>query len=432
MRYRVRDLPAMLRTAAGRKLLQHGIVYRLWPVLSRAARIYRGTVVRRVRVVAVVGSSGKSTTSRAVAAALGLPPPRSVLANSWSLMALTLFQIRPTQGHAVIEVGIAGPGEMERYAQVVRPDVTVVTSIGSDHILELKSLEVTRSEKSKMVAALPESGAAVLNGDDPNVMWMRERTRARIVTFGFAAGCDVRADEVRLDWPHGTRFRLQAFGRTREAKVRLIGRAMVRSALAAVAVSEIEGVSLDESLSRLAALAPTRGRMDPMPLPNGVWVLRDDYKSSVETIHAALDVLAEIPARRRVVLLGNLYGVAQPEGEQQEALAGRVAATADCLVVVSDSLRSYRAGASRAGMPSQAVVDAGRTPRQAADALARLIQPGDVILIKGHRNQRLDRTRMILHGSRVQCDIGFCDVRAIDCEDCAMLETGWANHRVIM
>ena len=422
----------MLKTSAGRALLRHGVVYRLWPVLSRAARLYRRTLVHRVRVVAVVGSSGKSTTTRAVSVALGLPPPRSVLANCWSLLALTLLRVRPNQCHAVIEVGIADCGQMELYARVVRPEVTVVTSIGSDHIAQLKSLQVTRSEKAKMVTALPVSGTAVLNGDDANVMWMREQSRARIVTFGFGAGCDVRADEVRLDWPHGTRFRLTAFGQIRETSVRLIGHAMLRSALAAVAVSQVEGVDLDKALSRLATLPPTRGRMDPIALPNGAWVLRDDYKSSVETIHAALDVLAGIPARRRIVLLGNLSGPVLPDTEEHEALAGRAAQVADCLVVVSTSLRAYRAGAIDAGMPSQAIVDGGRTPREAAHALAQIIQPGDVVLIKGHRNQRLDRTRMILHGHRVECDIGFCDMRAIDCEDCAMLETGWAKHRVIM
>ena len=91
-----------------------------------------------------------------------------------------------------------------------RPDVAVITAVGSEHHRSLGTLEVTRAEKSWMVQALPAAGVAVLNGDDPNVMWMRQKTRARVVTFGFGAACDVRADDVRLDWPRGTRKPIRA------------------------------------------------------------------------------------------------------------------------------------------------------------------------------------------------------------------------------
>lgn len=422
----------MAQTPAGRKLLRDGVVYRLWPVLSRLARVYRRSSVRDTRLIAVVGSFGKSTATRAVALALGVAPPRTLLANAWSGVALEVLRIRPGQRHAVIEVGIAGPGEMGGYARVLRPDVTVVTSIGREHVTNLGSLDVTRAEKAKMVAALDESGSAVLNGDDANVMWMRTQTRARVITFGFGPSCDVRAEDVCLDWPRGTRFRLHGFGQQREVSVRLIGRHTLLGALAAIAVSQIEGLSLDETLTRLGSLGPTPGRMDPVPLPNGVWMLRDDFKSSLETMHAALDVLAEIPARRRIVVFGEVWEAPEPETSTYEALGARVAQMAAKLIVVGGHLPDYRSGAVRAGMPRGAVIDGGRTPKQVADALAGIVQPGDVVLIKGHRNQRLDRVRLLLQGRRVLCNIHFCDIRTIDCTECPMLESGWAEHRVVM
>jgi hypothetical protein len=115
-----------------------------------------------------------------------------------------------------------------------------------------------------------------------------------------------------------------------------------------------------------------------------------------------------------------------------EGFGGRGAGIASHMIIVGDGLQHYGSGATRAGMPSQAVIDGGETPQQTAEALARILQPGDVVLVKGRRNQRLDRVRMILQGRRVKCDISFCDIRTIDCEDCPMLETGWAKHRVIM
>jgi UDP-N-acetylmuramyl pentapeptide synthase len=432
MRFRLRDLPAMLRTPAGRVHVRQGIAYRSWPLLSVLARLHRRTLARKTRVIAVSGSFGKSTTTRAITAALDLPEHDAMLFNAWFWIAYAVLRIRPGQHRAVIEVGISKPGQMKAYARTVKPDVAVITSIGSEHHRSLGTLEVTRAEKSWMLQVLPASGIAVLNGDDPNVMWMREKTRARVVTFGFGAACDVRADEVRLDWPRGTRVRLTAFGQERDVTVRLLGRHMIYPVLAALAVAHLEGFALDRVLPRLCDLAPTRGRMEPVLLPNGVTVLRDDFKSALETVHTALDVLAEIPVSRRLVLLGS---VTEPRGAQRpiyQALGERVAGIASHLLVFSHDFEPLWSGARRGGMPRAAVTDAGRTVRDASLALGRLLQPGDVLLIKGRGPEKLDRVRLILEGREVRCDIRYCSFRTVECEDCAMLERGWGRDRVIM
>jgi UDP-N-acetylmuramoyl-tripeptide--D-alanyl-D-alanine ligase len=432
MRFHIRDLPAMLRTPAGRMHVRQGIAYRSWPLLSRLARLYRHTLVRKTRVIAVVGSFGKSTTTRAIAAALGVPEHGSMLSNAWSGIAFALLRIRPGQRHAVIEVGISKPGQMKAYARTVGPDVAVITAIGSEHHRSLGTLEVTRAEKSWMLQLLPASGAAVLNGDDPNVMWMKEKTRARVVTFGFGTQCDVRADGVRLDWPRGTRFHLTAFGEERDVAVRLLGRHMMYAVLAAIAVSHLEGYALDGTLARLRELLPTPGRMDPVLLPNGVIVLRDDFKSTLETVHTALDVLAQIQASRRVVMLG---AVSEPPGAQRpiyQALGERIAGIASHLVMFNHDFAPIWSGARRGGMPRASVTDAGRTARDAAEALSQLLRPGDVLLIKGRGPEKLDRVRLILEGRRVGCDIRYCSLRTLECEQCPMLEPGWEGHRVIM
>jgi UDP-N-acetylmuramyl pentapeptide synthase len=431
VRYRLTDLPEMLGTPVGRLALKKGVQYRIWPLTSRLARLYRSTVVRRTRVIAVVGSLGKSTTLRAVTSVLALPMHRSMHNNAWSAVAYALLRIRPRQRHAAVEVGIADRGQMQAYSRVVRPSVTVVTSIASEHHRSLGSLERTRVEKAWMVRVLLPSGIAVLNGDDPNVMWMQAHTRARTVTFGYGESCDVMAEEVRLDWPHGTRFRVRAFGQERDVAIRLLGRHMVYAALAAIAVSQLEGVPLDEALSRLKSLAPLPGRMQPVTLPNGVLVLRDDFKSTLESIHAALDVLAEIPGRR-IVVLGD---VSEPPGRQRpiyQAVGERVGQIASFFVIVGHGFEAYHSGARRGGMATSQIIDGGRSPRQAAEALTRIVQAGDVVLVKGRDTQMLDRVRLILEGRRVSCDIRFCNIHTIACERCPMLERGWGAHRVIM
>ena len=370
-RLSLRNFRARLQTPFGRRQLRDGLRRRLWPVMARLARLHRQTVTRQTRVVAIVGSLGKSTTSRAATTALGLPLHRLMTLNSHTALSLALLRIRPGQRNAVIEVGINARGQMEAYARVVRPTVTVVTSIASEHNRSLGSLEETRAEKAWMVRALPRSGTAVLNGDDPNVMWMKGETRAHVITFGFDDSCDVRATEVRLDWPRGTQFHLRAFGEERDVTTQLMGRHMAYAVLAAVAVAHVAGIPLDEALSRLRSLTPTPGRMSPVALPNGVILLRDEFKAPLESMHAALDVVADIPAERRIVVLGE---VSEPPGSQgpiYRALGERVARIASLLVVVG-SLRKppgYAAGARRAGMPESRIIKAGPTPREVAEAL---------------------------------------------------------------
>lgn len=431
MLYRLRDVPAMLATPGGRAQVKGGALFRLWPLLSRLAEFYRRTVVRRTRVVVVVGSFGKSTTTRAVAAALRLPEHPHMLSNAFTAVALALLRIGRSQPRAVIEAGIAAPGEMARYARMIRPDITVVTSVGSEHAPRIGTLDDIRNEKSQMVRALPASGAAVLNGDDPRVMWMAGATGARIVTYGFGAACDVRASELRIDWPAGSRFRVAAFGRERDVSVRLVGRHMMYPVLAAIAVSQIEGLDLDDTLTRLQSLPPTPRRMQPFALAGGVVLLLDDFKSTLETMHAALEAFAEVPARRRIVLFGDVTEPPVDRVAVYRQLGARIAGIAAHLVVFGRGLQDYTAGATQAGMQASAIHDGGNSPQQAVAALRALLQPGDVVLIKGRKGQALDRVRLLLQGDRVGCEVGLCDV-GLSCAQCPALSAGWGTRRMVL
>lgn len=428
MRYRWRDIPAMLRTPGGRRQVVDGANFRLWPLWSRAASLHRRTLARRTRLVAVTGTFGKSTTVRAVAAALGAPSSPSSLRNAWTSIARAMLRIRPGQRHAVVEVGISGPGELAGYGRMVRPDVAIVTSIGSEHHEKLPTLEDKRGEKVLLVRALGPGGVAVLNGDDPNTRWMASSAPGRVLTYGLADGVDVRAIDVRLDWPRGTRFRLSAFGEEREVAIRLIGPQMVYPVLAAVAVAHVEGVPLDDALGRLQALEPTPGRMQPVALPNGAILLRDEYKMTLETIHAALDVLDGIPAKRKVVFFGDMSAMQGREWPTYLSVGMHVARVAERFVIVGRSFKRYSRGARKAGMPREAISDAGRTVQDAAAHLARALRPGDVVLMKGRRGQKLDRVRLMLEGHAVGCRIKLCEVRTLDCLECPMRERGWGDH----
>ncbi|HSW48523.1 MAG TPA: hypothetical protein VLH09_00030, partial [Bryobacteraceae bacterium] len=224
-----------------------------------------------------------------------------------------------------------------------------------------------------------------------------------------------------LDWPQGMRFRLHMDGQERLIQLRLLGRHMVYPALAAAAVAAAQGVPPGEVVPRLAALTPALGRMVPRPLPNGATIICDTLKSGLETIHASLDLLAGIPAARKIVVLGPISEPPGPQGPLYRALGARIAEIAQLAVFV-DSFREYKAGVRRAGMPREACRDAGHGISGAAEYLHRELRAGDVVLIKGRRNQRLERIALALEGRAVRCRLVTCNVGATHCDRCSQLE----------
>lgn len=431
MRYKLNDAYPLLRTPLGRSQFKFGIWHRLWPILSRLAYLYRRTVIRKTRIVAVAGSFGKSTTVRTVLKALGGEVHPSFDLNAYSSVARAILRTLPHDGHAVIEVGIDGPGQMAVYSRVIRPDIAVVTSIGSEHHRSLGSLDVTRHEKSEIVKALPKSGLAVLNGDDPNVSRMAQETSARVISFGLAKINDVRASDIVLDWPNGTKFKLHVKSEIRDVHIRFIGRHMVYPILASVAVSLFEGLTLDQVLTVLEEFPPTSGRLEPIQLKHGAYILRDEYKSTLETVHCALDVLSEIPAKRRIVVLGE---VSEPPGSQgpiYRRIGEDIGQMASLAIFLGGNFQRYAAGATRMGMSRDALINARRSVSRAAYVVQQNLRPGDVVLIKGRDNQRLERIALSLLGRKVSCDISFCQAE-VRCAHCPMLERGWNGLKVVI
>ena len=278
---------------------------------------------------------------------------------------------------------------------------------------------------------LTPSGWAILNGDDPNMRWMEDQTCAQVVTFGLAESNHIRASDVTLDWPNGTLFKLHADGEIRQVRIRLFGRHMVYPILAAVAVSLAEGFTLDQVIPALESLPPTPGRLEVVKLGNGAFLLRDDYKSTLETIDTALDVLSQIPAQRRIVVLGDVSEPPGMQGPIYRQIGERLASIVSRAVFLGGNFRRYATGASRGGLPKDALINAGRSAFKAAEVLRDELGPGDVVLIKGRDNQKVERVAHSLMGRSVRCDIDFCDAKVV-CAECPMLERGWKGKRVVI
>lgn len=342
------------------------------------------------RVVAVTGSSGKTTTKDLVAAAVGAR--RRVVANQGSYnneigVPLTCLRLEPDTEVLVAEIGARGLGHIERLAGPLAPDVAIVTTVGASHLEMLHDLDTVARAKTELVAALGPGGTAVLNADDPRVMAMAGAARGRVVTYGLGAA-DWSASDVRFDELARATFTVHG----RRVRLPLPGAHNIGNALAALAAADALGVDVEAAADALESATVSDWRMQLLRTPGGLVVLNDAYNANPGSMRAALETLAATATGgRRWAVLGQMAELG-PTSEEAHREVGRLAAGLgiDGLVVVGDEAGAIREGAAEAGYPSADVL-AVDGPRQAATVLAGRLRPGDVVLVKASRSVGLER-----------------------------------------
>lgn len=343
-------------------------------------------------VVGVTGSVGKTTTRRAVAAVLAARGPTFQSRRSFnSLLGLPVALARLQASHrfAVLEYGSDRRGEIARLAALFPPHIAIVTAVGEAHLGGLGDLEGVAAEKGALLAALPPNGLALLNGDDERVLALAERSPAAVLSYGLGAHNQLRASAVRYGVA-GTTLRLAWRGQTVEAQLAGLGEPAVYAALAAVGVGLNFGLELAECAAALFDLEPAAGRLRPLPAHGGATLLDDSFSAAPPAAYAALRTLAALPARRRIAVLGALSDLPPNDGPRLARELGALAARcADQLVLKGDwgVVAARAARAIRPDLPI-AVVD---TDEAVIAALPADLGPGDLVLLKGGAEARLER-----------------------------------------
>jgi UDP-N-acetylmuramoyl-tripeptide--D-alanyl-D-alanine ligase len=362
------------------------------------------TVRRRLtglHVVAVTGSSGKTSTKDLLAQVLErlgptVAPPGSF--NNEIGLPLTVLSADERTRYLVLEMGARGAGHIRDLAEVAAPDVGCVLNVGSAHVGEFGSRAAIAAAKRELVEALPAGGVAVLNADDPLVRAMAAHTAARVVTYGEGEGAQVRAVDVAVDERGRARFEIVTPGGRGVVALRLVGEHHVANALAAAAVALDAGAAVDVVAEALTEAEPrSRWRMEVVDRADGVTVINDAYNANPESMRAALKALVALAAGRRSwAVLGEMRELGEHSVAEHDAV-GRLAVRLDVsrLVVVGQGARTLHLGASLEGSwgeESVFVPDA-----EAAIALLRAqLRPGDVVLVKASRAAGLDRVATAL------------------------------------
>ena len=383
-------------------------------------------VIRKYRplVVMVTGSVGKTSTKDAAAAVLGsryhlraseksynseFGVPLTIIGakNPWEnpsawvrvfneAFALILFPSHYPK-LLVLEVGADRPGDLARILRIAKPDAVIVTRLPDVpvHVEAYASPQAVRDEEFAPAYALSNGAPLIIPADDPNAVTMAARLSAKIITFGFADGADVRLEGYSFFEEGDTRgmeATLNVRGETHALRIfGALGKSQLYAPAAAIAAALSLDTSLAMALEGVQSYVPPAGRGRLLQGKNGSILIDDSYNASPAAVEEGLSALQLLPrSGRRIAVLGDMLELGRYSVEEHERVGVLAAKHVDVLATVGTRARATANAARTAGMKDDMVL-AFDTADEAAEALEALVQEGDTILVKGSQSIRTER-----------------------------------------
>lgn len=360
----------------------------------------------RCVVVGITGSIGKTSAKESIA---------SVLAERGSVyrspgnfnneigLPLSILDADVSVDALVLEMGGAYAfGELKKLAGIARPRVGVVTNVHPVHLERMGTIEAIATTKAELVEAIPEDGVVILNGDDHRVRAMAQVARARVVTYGLDDGNDVQVSDVVSDGLKGTTFWLRLGDERHHVTVPLVGSHGVQIALVAFATGHAMGMHVSEMLVGLKSPG-VQVRLVFANGPGGSQLIDDTYNASTPSVLAALDVLRDVPAKRRIAVLGEMRELGAISEEEHRVVGRRVAQIADILFTYGDLAEPLADAARSVPRGDLEPLTVGSFPEsereELQDSLVKELKAGDVALIKGSRGLEMERIVAHLQGT---------------------------------
>ncbi len=343
-----------------------------------------------LKVIAITGSNGKTTTKDFVAAALAnrfQVTKTDGNFNNHVGLPQTILAANREDEIAVWEIGMNHPGEIAALAKLAAPDAAIITNVGAAHIEFMGSREAIAAEKGALAEALGPAGTLILNADDAFSEAIAKRTRAKIIQVGIENG-SVRATEITQSGT-GSEFTILEGAHRCRAQLPVPGIHMVQNALLAVAAGRAFGLSLEECAKGLASTPLTKARLQIKDI-GGIQFIDDSYNANPDSMKAALRTLMELDADgRRIAVLGEM-GELGSESETGHREVGEAAAALqiDELIAVGTAGAAIARAAKKAGLEKSLAVGSAS---EAAELLENTAAPGDLVLVKGSRTARMER-----------------------------------------
>jgi len=347
----------------------------------------------RVKVIAITGSTGKTTTRDFLS---------NILKQKFNVVAapfnynneigvpLTLLELDEHSEVVVLELAMRGAGEIRELTQISQPEIGIVTNVGLTHYELLGSEEAIAQAKAELVESLPKSGYAVLNSDDPWFSFLKERSKAKVISYGLRSEVDVRGENVEIDKEARASFKIfLPYGSVR-VKLPYPGKYYVHNALAAATVAFLLKLS-EEEIKRGIEGAKFSGMRMEVAKEGEVTLINDAYNANPASMLGALQVLIDFAGERKVACLGDMLELGEISPREHAQLGCLLASIKPNLVILLGKEISHTyEEALRNGFPEENIKMA-RSQEEVARIVLDFIKPGDVVLFKGSRAMQLEK-----------------------------------------
>ena len=401
------------------------------PDTPRALQGLAGVLRRKYnpKIVAITGSAGKTTTKDMVAHII--QSQYTVLKSAGSYnnhlgVPMTLSSLEDTHSHVVIEIGTNNKGEVDNLAELARPDVGIITNIGFAHIGNFGNQEEIAMEKVRLFAHVDEGGVCIFNGDDRRLRTVAQkylnRCGKRHISVGFDANNDLCVELTKHD-ETGAVGVVRHQGGAEEFSIGVPGRHFVYLALLAIAAALENGIGVRSSVEALKSFSPPPGRSTLIRLRPDLIVIDDSYNASPDAVLAALSLLAELPGKTKIAVLGEMRELGQASEELHALVGARAAVVASHLLTVGPDGKLMASAALNSGLGPLNTwsVDSARDALYLIRQILARTTGESAVLVKGARFTHMERVILGLSGMAVECGLGNCKLYT-NCSVCPQLE----------
>ncbi len=349
----------------------------------------------RAVVVAITGSSGKTTTKEMLAGIAGLKKKIIKAQGNYNNLIglpMTVLNINAQHDLAILEMGTNTRGEIGRLTEIAEPDIGLITNIGPAHLEGFKSVETVREEKLDLFRNMPEAGVAIINLDDERLLVTDKDWRGKRVTFGLRKDADVSAEGIETKGLKGVGFTIRMGSFRQGITLSTAGNHNVYNALAAAASSWALGIDFPTICQGLTAFQPISGRMEIHRLKNGAFIINDTYNANPASFGEALKTLRDLKGNQKsTVIMGDMLELGDQAEVMHEGIGSLMADTGVDTIYLRGRLSpATAAGAFKKKMSKDQIVFF-ETPDEIIAHLASHVKKGDWILVKGSRQTRMEQ-----------------------------------------
>lgn len=358
--------------------------------------------------VAVTGSVGKTSTKDMIAHVMSQKFNTLKTAGNFNNeigLPLTILNLNESHQAAVLEMGMSGFNEISRLSAVTKPDVAVITNIGMAHIEKLGSRQNILKAKMEIFEGLNKNGLVVLNGDDNLLNGLKGLLEFKTLFYGMGEGLDYQAYNIQTSGENGSCFNIIVGDKEYKVDVPVPGIHNVYNVLAAIAVGSYFGIPMEKIVDAVREFQPSGMRLDILTY-NGIKIINDTYNASPQSMEAAILVLKDMKASRRIAVLGDMLEMGE-WAHDAHLDVGKFAAEneTDYLFTVGENGRYIAEGAIQSGMPREKVFSYEDTGL-AVVFLKELLKSGDAVLVKGSRGMKMESIVQALTDGKPSVDIG--------------------------